>query len=59
MFEESLRLVVWLVPVIILAVVILPQMIRILREYERRCYFPSRQAARHKRAGIDFSDSDR
>jgi hypothetical protein len=33
MFEGSLRLVVWLVPVIVLAVIILPLMIRILREY--------------------------
>jgi hypothetical protein len=32
MFEESARLVVWLVPIILLAVIILPQMIRILRE---------------------------
>jgi regulator of protease activity HflC (stomatin/prohibitin superfamily) len=39
MFEESLRLVVWLVPVIVLAVIILPQMIRILREYERGVIF--------------------
>src|SRR5580693_4990020 len=35
MFKESARLVVWLVPIILLAVIILPQMIRILREYER------------------------
>ena len=32
MFEESARLVVWLVPIILLAVIILPQMIRILGE---------------------------
>jgi uncharacterized protein with PQ loop repeat len=35
MFEESTRLVVWLVSIVLLAVIILPQMIRILREYER------------------------
>ena len=36
MFEESARLLVWLVvPIILLAVIILPQMIRILREYQR------------------------
>src|SRR4030081_2776910 len=39
MFEESARLVVWLVPIIILAVIILPQSIRILREYERGVIF--------------------
>src|SRR5258707_11634730 len=39
MFEESARLVVWLVPVIVIAVIILPQMIRILREYERGVIF--------------------
>jgi hypothetical protein len=35
MFEESAKLLVWLVSIILLAVIILPQMIRILREYER------------------------
>ena len=39
MFKESARLVVWLVPIILLAVIILPQMIRILREYERGVIF--------------------
>jgi regulator of protease activity HflC (stomatin/prohibitin superfamily) len=39
MFKESVRLVVWLVPIILLAVIILPQMIRILREYERGVIF--------------------
>jgi regulator of protease activity HflC (stomatin/prohibitin superfamily) len=39
MFEESARLVVWLVPIILLSVIILPQMIRILREYERGVIF--------------------
>src|SRR5712672_2920503 len=34
MFEEYARLVVWLVPIILLAIIFLPQMIRILREYE-------------------------
>ena len=31
MFEESAKLLVWLIPVVLLAVIILPQMIRILR----------------------------
>src|SRR6202162_1034838 len=39
MFEESARLVVWLVPIILLAVIVLPQMVRILREYERGVIF--------------------
>ena len=39
MFEESAKLLVWLIPVALLAVIILPQMIRILREYERGVIF--------------------
>jgi hypothetical protein len=39
MFEESARLVVWLVPIILFAVIILPRMIRILREYQRGVIF--------------------
>ena len=39
MFEESAKLLVWLIPVVLLAVIILPQMIRILREYERGVIF--------------------
>ena len=35
MFEEFARLLIWLLPIILLAVIILPQMIRILREYQR------------------------
>jgi regulator of protease activity HflC (stomatin/prohibitin superfamily) len=31
MFEEAARLVFWLVPIILIAVVVLPQMIRIER----------------------------
>ena len=33
--EGPLKLISWAIPLIILAVIILPQMIRILREYER------------------------
>jgi hypothetical protein len=33
MFEEFASLLIWLLPIILLAVIILPQMIRILREY--------------------------
>src|SRR6201994_3823358 len=39
MFEEPARLLVWLVPIVLLVVVILPQMVRILREYERGVIF--------------------
>src|ERR1700756_2709058 len=39
MFEEPARLLVWLLPIILLAVIILPQTIRILREYERGVIF--------------------
>ncbi len=39
MFEESAKLLVWLIPVVLLALIILPQMVRILREYERGVIF--------------------
>src|SRR6202008_3948666 len=39
MFEESAKLLVWLISVVLLAVIILPQMVRILREYERGVIF--------------------
>src|SRR6202162_1306456 len=39
MFEESAKLLVWLIPVIILAAIIFPQAVRILREYERGVIF--------------------
>ena len=39
MLEEVARLVGWFVPIILLAVIILPQAIRILREYERGVIF--------------------
>jgi regulator of protease activity HflC (stomatin/prohibitin superfamily) len=39
MFEEFARLLIWLLPIILLAVIILPQMIRILREYQRGVIF--------------------
>jgi regulator of protease activity HflC (stomatin/prohibitin superfamily) len=39
MFEESAKLLVWVISVVLLAVIILPQMIRILREYERGVIF--------------------
>src|SRR6202046_5875382 len=39
MFEEPARLLVWFIPIILLAVIILPQTVRILREYERGVIF--------------------
>src|SRR6201987_5133983 len=39
MFEESAKLLVWVISVVVLAIIILPQMIRILREYERGVIF--------------------
>ena len=39
MFGEFARLVFWLVPIVVIAVIFLPQMIRILREYERAVIF--------------------
>src|ERR1700758_93685 len=39
MFRESAELIVWLIPVLLLALILLPQAIRILREYERAVIF--------------------
>ncbi len=39
MLEEAARMVSWFVPIILLAVIVLPQAIRILREYERAVIF--------------------
>src|SRR6516165_8737667 len=39
MFKESAKLLVWLVPVLLLALIVLPQAIRIQREYERGVIF--------------------
>jgi regulator of protease activity HflC (stomatin/prohibitin superfamily) len=39
MIEESARLLGWLVPIIILAALVLPQAVRVLREYERGVIF--------------------
>jgi regulator of protease activity HflC (stomatin/prohibitin superfamily) len=39
MIEESARLLGWLIPIIILALLVLPQAIRVLREYERGVIF--------------------
>ncbi len=54
MFEESPRLVVWLVPIILLAVIMLSQMIRILREYERAMIFRLGKLLGTKGPGLIF-----
>ena len=52
MFEESARLVVWLVPIMLLDVII-------LREYERGLIFGLGKLLGTKGARIDFSHSYR
>ena len=54
MFKESARLVIWLVLIILLAVIILPQMIRILREYERAVIFRLGKLLGTKGPGLIF-----
>ena len=54
MFEESAKLLVWLIPVVLLAVIILPQMIRILREYERGVIFRLGKLLGTKGPGLIF-----
>src|SRR5881397_2381086 len=39
MLDDFARIVSWLFPIIILAIIILPQTVRILREYERGIIF--------------------
>lgn len=39
MFESSLKALSWLIPLVLLAVIVFPQMIRIMREYERAVVF--------------------
>lgn len=39
MFETSLKALSWLIPLILLGIIVLPQMIRIMREYERAVVF--------------------
>src|SRR6266436_3385389 len=54
MFEESAKLLVWLISVVLLAVIILPQMIRILREYERGVIFRLGKLLGTKGPGLIF-----
>ena len=59
LIEALPRLIGWAVPIIILVIIILPQAIRILREYERGVIFRLGEITGCKRAGIDFSHPDR
>jgi regulator of protease activity HflC (stomatin/prohibitin superfamily) len=54
MFEEYARLLVWLLPIMLLAVIILPQMIRILREYQRGVIFRLGKLLGAKGPGLIF-----
>ena len=54
MFEESAKLLVWVISVVLLAVIILPQMIRILREYQRGVIFRLGKLLGTKGPGLIF-----
>jgi regulator of protease activity HflC (stomatin/prohibitin superfamily) len=54
MFEESAKLLVWLIPVVLLALIFVPQMIRILREYERGVIFRLGKLLGAKGPGLIF-----
>src|SRR5450432_3582771 len=54
MLEEPARIVVWLAPIVILAVILLPQMVRILREYERGVIFRLGKLLGIKGPGVIF-----
>src|SRR5678810_650009 len=54
LIEALPRLISWAIPVIILAVIILPQAIRILREYERGVIFRLGKLLGAKGPGIIF-----
>jgi len=53
-FEEFAKLLVWVISVVLLAVIILPQMIRILREYERGVIFRLGKLLGTKGPGLIF-----
>lgn len=52
--EALPRMIGWIIPVIILAIIILPQMVRILREYERGVIFRLGKLAGAKGPGLIF-----
>src|SRR6478752_2804544 len=54
LLEGLLKLVAWAIPIFILAAIILPQMIRILREYERGVIFRLGKLVGAKGPGLIF-----
>ena len=54
MFKESAKLLVWLIPVLLLTLIVLPQAIRILREYERGVIFRLGKLLGAKGPGLIF-----
>jgi regulator of protease activity HflC (stomatin/prohibitin superfamily) len=50
--DELQQLVVWAIPIFVLALIVLPQMIRILREYERGVIFRLGKLLRAKGPGL-------
>ena len=54
MFRESAELIVWLIPVLLLALIVLAQAIRILREYERAVIFRLGKLLGTKGPGLIF-----
>src|SRR5258707_4845218 len=54
LLEGLLKLVAWVIPIFILAAIILPQMIRILREYERGVIFRLGKLLGAKGPGLIF-----
>src|SRR6187399_2428790 len=54
LIEGLLRLVAWVIPIFVLAAIILPQMIRILREYERGVIFRLGKLLGAKGPGLIF-----
>jgi len=54
MFKEFAKMLVWLIPIVLLAVIILPQMIRILREYQRGVIFRLGKLLGTKGPGLIF-----
>ncbi|MBV8330744.1 MAG: slipin family protein, partial [Verrucomicrobia bacterium] len=54
MFKDFAILLVWLIPVLLLALIVLPQAIRILREYERGVIFRLGKLLGAKGPGLIF-----
>src|SRR5260370_7503495 len=54
MLEDLVKLIAWIIPLIVLAVIILAQTIRILREYERGVIFRRGEVVGKKGAGLIF-----